>query len=194
MKLLKNLSNYQINLASGSPRRQALFKQLKIPFKSVTKPIIESYPSDLKAEEITNFLVKKKFQPFIKNLSNNDLIITADTIVWHKNKSLEKPKNKLQAIAMIEALSNQKHTVITSVGIKTIAKEIIFCDKTDVYFKKLSIDEINYYVNHYNPIDKAGAYGIQEWIGLIGVTKIEGSYFNVMGLPVHKLYNELKKI
>ena len=181
-------------LASASPRRQELFKTLNIPFTIQLKPINEIYPQTLKASEITNYLAVLKARAFENTLAKNEVLITSDTIVWHNNSALEKPKNKDAAIAMLQQLSNNSHQVITSVCIKTNTSEKVFFDTTTVHFKKLSLKEIIYYVENYKPYDKAGAYGIQEWIGFIGVTKLEGSYFNVMGLPVHKLYEELKKI
>ncbi|MBL4938716.1 MAG: septum formation protein Maf [Lutibacter sp.] len=192
--LSEKLKNKQLILGSGSPRRQELFKELGVKFSIQVKEIEEQYPSNLRAEEITNYLAKLKAQAFKNQLLKNDIVITSDTIVWHKNKALEKPKTTQQAIEMLQSLSGAKHKVITSICIKTIAIEKVFFDITYVTFKKLTTQEIEFYVENYNPFDKAGGYGIQEWIGFIGVTKLEGSYFNVMGLPVHKLYEELLKM
>ena len=139
-------------------------------------------------------MCKLKADAFTNEILENDIIITADTIVWHYNKALEKPKNAEDAIKMLQELSGKKHKVFSSFCIKTKKSENIISDVTLVSFKKLSLKEIEFYVENYQPFDKAGAYGIQEWIGLIGVTQIEGSYFNVMGLPVHKLYEELMKL
>lgn len=190
--LANKFKNYKIILASSSPRRQEIFKELNIPFTVEVKHINEHYPSNLKGEAITNYLAKLKAKPFEDELDNtNKIIITADTIVWLNNHSLEKPKNKKDAVKMLKLLSGKMHEVITSVCIKTIDIEKTFSSITKVYFKELSDEEINYYVEKYHPLDKAGAYGIQEWIGFIGVTKLEGSYFNVMGLPIDKLYEEL---
>lgn len=189
--LSEKLKHHQLILASGSPRRQELLKQLDIDFKIQVKEIDEVYPSNLKAEEITNYLAKLKAAAFENELKESEIIITSDTIVWHMDQPLEKPKTKEQAIEMLQLLSNTSHKVITSVCIKSTLKEHVFFDTTLVYFKKLSLEEITYYVENYKPFDKAGGYGIQEWIGFIGVTKLEGSYFNVMGFPVHKLYEEL---
>lgn len=190
--LANKFKNYKIILASSSPRRQEIFKELNIPFTVEVKHINEHYPSNLKGEAITNYLAKLKAKPFEDELDNtNKIIITADTIVWLNNHSLEKPKNKKDAVKMLKLLSGKMHEVITSVCIKTIDLEKTFSSITKVYFKELSDEEINYYVEKYHPLDKAGAYGIQEWIGFIGVTKLEGSYFNVMGLPIDKLYEEL---
>lgn len=191
--LSEKLKNKNIILASGSPRRQELFKELGLDFSIKVKAVDEIYPSTLEAAEITNYLAELKAAAF-SELTENDIVITADTIVWMNDKAIEKPKDKQLAIEMLQELSGRNHTVITSICIKTFASQKVFYDETLVYFKPLSMEEINYYVENYEPFDKAGAYGIQEWIGFIGVTKIEGSYFNVMGLPVHKLYEELMKL
>ena len=191
--LSEKFKNHQLILASKSPRRQELLKSLDIDFKIQVKEIEEVYASYLKAEEITNYLAKLKAAAFENEIKENEIVITSDTIVWHNNKPLEKPKNKEEAIEMLQQLSNSSHKVITSVCLKSKFKEHVFFDVTTVYFKQLSIDEITYYVENYKPFDKAGGYGIQEWIGFIGVTKLEGSYYNVMGFPVHKLYEELLK-
>jgi len=191
--LSEKLKNKNIILASASPRRQELFNELGLDFSIQVKAVEEIYPSTLKGSEITNYLAELKAAAFTE-LAENDIIITADTIVWLNNKAIEKPKDKQHAIEMLQELSGMGHKVITSICIKTFASQKVFYDETMVYFKPLSMEEITYYVENYQPFDKAGAYGIQEWIGFIGVTKIEGSYFNVMGLPVHKLYEELMKL
>lgn len=191
--LSEKLKNKNIILASASPRRQELFKELGLDFSIQVKAMDEIYPSNLKEEEITNYLAVLKANAFFK-LAENDIVITADTIVWLNDKPIEKPKDKKEAIAMLLELSGKSHKVISSICIKTFSSQKVFFDVTNVYFKHLSLEEITYYVENYKPYDKAGAYGIQEWIGFIGVTKIEGSYFNVMGLPVHKLYEELLKL
>jgi len=192
--LSEKFKNKNIILASGSPRRQELFKELGLNFSIKVKSINEIYSSSLKKEEITNYLAVLKANAFEGELSKNDVLITSDTIVWHNDKALEKPKNRQQAINMLQELSDTNHRVITSVCIKTIDTQSVFFDTTEVYFKNLDIKEIEYYVENYKPYDKAGGYGIQEWIGFIGVTRLEGSYFNVMGLPVQKLYEELLKM
>ena len=192
--LSEKFKNNHIILASASPRRQELFKELGIPFSIKIKSVEEVYSSQLKAAEITNYLALLKAKAFENELHKNDIIITSDTIVWLNDKPLEKPKNSEEATLMLQQLSGKSHEVHTSVCIKTLANELVFSDLTKVFFKELSISEINYYVENYKPFDKAGAYGIQEWIGFIGVTRIEGSYYNVMGLPVHKLYEELIKL
>ncbi|MDD3723446.1 MAG: Maf family nucleotide pyrophosphatase [Lutibacter sp.] len=191
--LSEKLKNKNIILASGSPRRQELFKELGLDFSIQVKVVEEIYPSKLKEEEITDYLAELKAAAFTE-MAENDIVITSDTIVWMNNKAIEKPKDKQQAFEMLQALSDKGHKVITSICIKTFNSQKVFHDETMVYFKPLSMEEIIYYVENYKPFDKAGAYGIQEWIGFIGVTKIEGSYFNVMGLPVHKLYEELMKL
>jgi len=192
--LSEKLKDKNIILASGSPRRQELFKELGLQFTIQVKPIEENYSSTLKEEGITNYLADLKTKPFDSELTEKDILITSDTIVWLKNKALEKPKNAQEAIAMLNELSGTKHKVITSICIKTLKTQKVFFDTTIVHFKNLTSNEINFYVKNYNPYDKAGGYGIQEWIGFIGVTKLEGSYYNVMGLPVHKLYEELLKL
>jgi septum formation protein len=189
--LSEKYKNTSIILASGSPRRQELFKELNLDFSINVKEINEVYDQSLKREAITNYLAQQKALVFEKELNKNDLVITSDTIVWLKNKALEKPNDKEHAIKMLQELSGNTHEVITSVCLKSKFKERVFFDVTKVTFKQLSLEEIQFYVEKHQPFDKAGAYGIQEWIGFIGVTKLEGSYFNVMGLPVHKLYEEL---
>jgi septum formation protein len=191
--LSEKLKHKNIILASASPRRQELFKELGLDFSIQVKAVEEIYPSALKSAEITNYLAELKAAAFT-DLAENDIVITSDTIVWLNNKAIEKPKDKQHAIEMLQELSGKGHRVITSICIKTQTSQKVFYDETMVYFKPLSMEEITYYVEKYQPFDKAGAYGIQEWIGFIGVTKIEGSYFNVMGLPVHKLYEELMKL
>jgi septum formation protein len=191
--LSEKLKHKNIILASASPRRQELFKELGLDFSIQVKAVEEIYPSALKSAEITNYLAELKASAFT-DLAENDIVITSDTIVWLNNKAIEKPKDKPHAIEMLQELSGTGHQVITSICIKTQTSQKVFYDQTMVYFKPLSMEEITYYVEKYQPFDKAGAYGIQEWIGFIGVTKIEGSYFNVMGLPVHKLYEELMKL
>lgn len=187
--LANKLSKYTIILASSSPRRQQLLKDLDINFKIQTKEVEEIYPENLKHSQITDFLADLKSKPF--KLLKNELLITSDTIVWCNDEALGKPKDSKEAFDMLQKLSENTHTVITSISIRTKDSQKIINDTTEVRFKKLSSDEINYYIENYKPFDKAGAYGIQEWIGKIGINKIKGSYFNVMGLPIHKLYEEL---
>ena len=191
--LNQKLKDYNVILASGSPRRQQFFKDLQIDFTVQLNPVDEIYPNHLKGSEITDYLANLKAAAFT-NLADNDLLITSDTIVWINNKALGKPKDKEEAFEMLRELSGKSHQVISSVSIKNNTFQKIFNDVTQVHFKELSSKEINYYIDNYKPFDKAGAYGIQEWIGFIGIKSIEGSYFNVVGLPVHKLYKELMNL
>jgi septum formation protein len=185
------LHHREIILASGSPRRQQFFKDLQIPFTSIVKNTPEDFPEDLKAEQITNFLALQKAKAFDGELQQNQILITSDTIVWLQNKAINKPENLEQAKEMLHNLSGKTHEVITSVCIKSLHNEVVFFDKTQVTFKNLSTSEINFYVENYKPLDKAGAYGIQEWIGLVAIEKMNGSYTNVVGLPTNLLYQNL---
>jgi len=189
--LKDKLEKYNIILASGSPRRQEFFKGLGFDFEIRLKPVEEVYPKRLKHSEISDYLAELKSKPFEKELKENDILITSDTIVWHNNQALGKPKDEQEAFDMIQSMSGTTHEVITSVCFKTMTDQKIVSAVTKVSFKNFTEDEIWYYIKNYNPLDKAGAYGIQEWIGQIGVTNIEGSYFNVMGLPVHLVYETL---
>ncbi|MBG7612322.1 septum formation protein Maf [Polaribacter sp. BAL334] len=191
--LSQKLSKYSIILGSASPRRQQFFKDLQLNFTIQVKEVDEVYPAELQGSEITDYLADLKSKAFT-NLGDNELIITSDTIVWLENKALEKPKNEAEAFAMLRKMSGKKHEVITSISLKTAHSQKIVNDTTAVFFKELTDEEIEYYIKNYQPFDKAGGYGIQEWIGFIGIEKIEGSYFNVMGLPVHKLYKELQNL
>lgn len=187
------LPNKKIILASGSPRRQQYCKELGLDFSIQLKEVEEIYPDNLKHHQITDFLAELKANAFENELAENEILITSDTIVWHENKALGKPKNYEEAFQMISSMSGKTHEVITSVCIKSKLKSEVFHSITSVTFINLSNQEIDYYITHYKPFDKAGAYGIQEWIGLIGISKIEGSYPNVVGLPVDKLYAKLKE-
>lgn len=187
------LKNHRIILASGSPRRQQFFKDLGLDFTIQLKEIEEIYPDHLKAQEISDYLAQLKANAFT-DLKPNDILITSDTIVWHNNKALGKPKDLKEAIQMIRSLSGDTHEVITSVCFKTSTGIKVVHDSTKVTFKDLTTNEIEYYVTTYKPLDKAGAYGIQEWIGFIGISNIEGSYFNVMGLPTHLVYDMLTRL
>ena len=198
--LLENLKNYKIILASHSPRRQYLLKELGIDFEIKIKDngeikFKEVYPKTLKKEQIALYNAGLKAKACENEISDNTILITADTIVCLGNEVLNKPDDYDDAVKMLNKLSGKNHQVITGVCIKSTLKNssISFYDTTNVYFKELTRQEITYYVNKFKPYDKAGAYGIQEWIGYIGIEKIEGSYFNVMGLPVQRLYEELKK-
>jgi septum formation protein len=189
--LKEKLKNHKIILASGSPRRQQFFKDLDLDFEIRLKEIEEIYPDHLKASEITDFLALLKANAFDGELVENEILVTSDTIVWHNNKALGKPKDYEDAFQILNTLSNETHEVITSVCFKTSEKTHVFHDITKVTFSVLSEDSIHYYIKNYQPFDKAGAYGIQEWIGFIGVSKIEGSYANVMGMPTDKVFNYL---
>ena len=192
--LNKKLKNHNIILASASPRRQEFFKGLGLDFEIRLKPIKEEYPPRLTHFEICNYLAQLKALPFKAELKPKDILITSDTIVWHNNKALGKPRNEDEAFTILKMLSHATHEVITSVCFTTTSFEKTTHNITKVTFKELSDDEINFYIKNYKPFDKAGAYGIQDWIGQIGVTKIEGSYFNVMGLPIHAVYKTLNDI
>jgi septum formation protein len=189
--LKESLKNYKVILASGSPRRQQFFKDLDLDFEIRLKEIEEIYPDHLKAEEITDYLALLKANAFEGELNENEILVTSDTIVWHKNKALGKPKDYDDAFQILKTLSNETHEVITSVGFKTSKSSTVFHEITKVTFSTLSDDSIHYYLKNYQPFDKAGAYGIQEWIGFIGVSKIEGSYANVMGMPTDKVFHYL---
>ena len=168
-------------------------KDLDIPFNIQLKEVEEIYPNYLKGTEITDYLADLKSKPF-KTLNENDLLITSDTIVWLENEALGKPKDEKDAFNMLRKLSGKQHQVMTSFSIKNPRFQIISNDTTEVIFKELTDEEIYHYIKTYKPFDKAGAYGIQEWIGFIAIERLEGSYFNVMGLPVQKLYKELMKL
>lgn len=192
--LNEKLKNYNVILASGSPRRQDFFKGLGLDFEIRLKPIEEIYPNNLTHSEISDFLAQLKATPFECELNESDILITSDTIVWHNNKALGKPRDKQDAFNMIRSMSGQTHEVITSVCFSTKSTQKLVNSVTKVTFKELNDDEIWHYIHNFSPMDKAGAYGIQEWFGFIAVTKIEGSFFNVMGLPVHLVYKTLNDI
>ncbi len=191
--MLSHLQNYNIILGSQSPRRQELLSGLNIPFEVKVIDVEETYPRELVGVDIPMYLAEKKANAYTEIMDDNTLLITADTIVWLEGKVYNKPKDKAEATAMLKALSGKTHQVITGVCIYTKTKRKVFHVMSEVRFSRLSPQEINYYLDNYEPYDKAGAYGIQEWIGYIGVEFIEGSYFNVMGLPIQRLYNELKR-
>lgn len=189
--LNEKLKNKHLILASGSPRRQQFFKDLGLDFEIRLKEVEEIYPPKLKHFEISDYLAQLKSLPFEEELKENDILITSDTIVWLNEKALGKPRSKEEAVAMLSEMSGTTHEVITSVCIKTSTSQKTVHAVTKVTFKELSTEEINYYIDNYQPFDKAGSYGIQEWIGAIGITKIEGTYNNVVGLPVNLVYKEL---
>ena len=188
------LKDYNIILASASPRRHAFLKSMNIDFEVRLQPVDEVYPNTLKGTEITDYLAKLKAEPFKNQLKDKDILITSDTIVWLDDKPVEKPKDKNDAFRMIKSLSNKTHEVMTSICFTQTTQQKVVNTITKVTFKALTDDEICYYVNTYKPLDKAGAYGIQEWIGAIAITNIEGSYNNVVGLPTHLLYETLNTI
>ncbi|MCB7480423.1 Maf-like protein [Christiangramia sediminis] len=193
--MLKELvRDHEIILASGSPRRQKFFKDLEIPVTIDVRPVDEVFPSHLKKEEITGFLSALKSEVFRDDLKENQILITSDTIVYNDGEALGKPKDHAEAVKMIKSLSGKDHEVITSVCFTTQNSQKILNHTTKVYFSELSDQEIDYYVTNFKPFDKAGGYAIQEWIGLIGIEKIEGSYFNVVGLPTYEVYKTLKDI
>jgi|LakMenEpi03Aug12_release.lakeMendotaPanAssembly.Ray.scaffolds.fasta_scaffold416316_1 septum formation protein len=184
---------YQLILGSNSPRRHELLTSLG--FKFLNKPIHadESFPIDLVAEEIPLYLAEKKADAYDEELKDTDILITADTIVWCEGKVYNKPANFVEGKAMLEALSGKMHEVFTGVCLKSGNKQTTFYDVSKVYFKKLKPEEIEYYLMNFSPYDKAGSYGVQDWLGYIGIDKIEGSFYNVMGLPVKELFEELVK-
>ena len=189
--LKEKLNKINIILASGSPRRQQFFKEMDLHYSIRLKEIEEIYPDHLQADEITNFLAELKANAFENELKENDVLVTSDTIVWLNGKALGKPKDYDDAFQMLQQLANQTHEVITSVCLKSIDKIEIFHCVTKVTFGNLSDESIRYYLDNYKPFDKAGSYGIQDWIGLIGISKIEGSYTNVVGLPTEMLFQKL---
>ena len=191
--MLDNLKKYKVYLASKSPRRQELLLGLGIPFEIISfKDIDESYPLNLPTEKVAEFISLKKAKVYADNIKDDELIITADTIVVCGNEIFGKPKNTQNAIELLRKISGKVHQVITGVTIVCKGKQSSFSVRTDVEFAELVDSEIKYYVEQFRPLDKAGAYGIQEWIGYIGVKNIHGSFYNVMGLPIQRLYEELK--
>lgn len=192
---MENLKKYHIILASNSPRRRELLAGLDIEYEVKVLPgIDESYPEGLAAEDIPQHISRGKAAAYEKMMGPDDLVITADTIVWTEGRVLGKPRDEEEARAMLRMLSGRTHQVITGVTLLTRSVRRTFAVTSEVVFDTLEEDEIDYYVEHYRPLDKAGAYGIQEWIGYVGVSTLRGSYFNVMGLPVQRLYKELKQL
>ena len=193
MLLTEKLKDTNIILASQSPRRKELLAGLGLQFSTISLDIDETFDrNEFKKEQITEYLSAKKAKAYT-DIQSNDLIITSDTTVWVDDESLEKASNRDEAYEMIRKLSGKTHSVYTSVTIRSVEKEVTFSDETQVTFADLTEEEIYFYIDNYKPFDKAGAYGVQEWIGYIGVDNMNGSYFNVMGLPTHKLYKELVK-
>lgn len=193
--MLENLKKYKVILASNSPRRKELLAGLGVEFEVRTLPDIdESYPEELERADIPLYISKAKADAYRPMLQPDELMITADTIVWMDWQVLGKPDNREDALRMLSGMSGESHQVFTGVCLTTTEWQRSFAAQTEVRFSKLTQEEIEYYVDKYQPMDKAGAYGVQEWIGYIGVEHIMGSYYNVMGLPVQRLYQELKKV
>ena len=191
--MLENLNKYKIILASNSPRRKELLSGLGVDYEVKTLPDVdESYPDGLSGEDIAKHIARGKAEAYRSLIQADELVITADTIVWLDGTVMGKPKDEEEAKDMLMRLSGKTHQVITGVCLTTNMRQVSFATVTDVTFACLSDEEINYYVEHYRPMDKAGSYGIQEWIGFVGVERISGSYFNVVGMPIQRLYTELK--
>jgi septum formation protein len=188
---IDKLNEYKIILASRSPRRQQLMRELGLKFEVVIREYDEIYPEGLNGEQIAKHIAFEKAALFKDELTYNEIVIAADTIVWCDNKVLGKPINREDAAYILKEISGNTHEVITSVSIRSMVKEFTFSESTKVTFDTISEEEIYYYIDKYKPFDKAGAYGIQEWIGIAACSRIEGSYFNVVGLPVQRLYKEL---
>lgn len=193
--MLDNLKKYKVILASNSPRRKDLLAGLGVEYEVRTMPDVdESYPSTLKGADIPLYISQEKANAYRSMLQSDELMITADTIVWLEGEVLGKPADRAEAISMLQRMSGRTHEVYTGVSITTTEWQRSFAVQTEVKFATLTNEEIVYYVDRFQPMDKAGAYGVQEWIGFIGVEHIEGNYFNIMGLPVQRLYKELKEI
>lgn len=191
--MLKEILDFEILLASCSPRRQELLKMLGIPFRIVEPGHTdETYPPHMEGGEIAQYLAGRKSGAYMGQLGNSEVLLTADTVVWHQGRELGKPAGPGEAVEMIRSLSGHTHEVFTGVCLRSNGDRRAFYARTEVTFSSLEEEEIEWYVNRCRPMDKAGAYGIQEWIGAIGVERIVGSYFNVMGLPIHRVYRELK--
>jgi septum formation protein len=190
--IVDNLNNYRIILASRSPRRQQLLRDLGLKFEVVNREYDETYPEGLNGDEIARYVAHEKAVSFRNEIGANEIVITADTIVWCNGKVLGKPLDSEDAMRILNQISGNTHEVITGVSIFSQNREVTFSVSTKVTFETLSEEEINHYIDNYRPYDKAGAYGIQEWIGIIACSHIDGSYFNVVGLPVQRLYKELQ--
>ncbi|MBT4826348.1 MAG: septum formation protein Maf [Flavobacteriaceae bacterium] len=186
-----DLNGFEIILASSSPRRKAFLESLNIPFSIKTFSVDETFPPQLQGEEIAQHIVRQKNAPFKEIIQDHQIVITADTIVWCENRYLGKPQNKKAAKEMLSFLSGKSHEVITSVGFLTSRNFEVITETTKVYFKDLTDQEIDHYMEESSPLDKAGAYGIQEWIGAIGITQIKGSYTNVVGLPLAQVKEKI---
>ncbi|MGK0638581.1 Maf family nucleotide pyrophosphatase [Schleiferia thermophila] len=186
------LKDYQLLLGSASPRRHELIYLMNLPYRIVKMRVDESYPLHLKGADIAEYLSRKKSMVYFKNLTDKEILVTADTIVWHKDEALEKPESRQNAIEMLHRLSNDWHQVFTGVTLAHLSLQTTFSVCTEVYFETLTDEEIEFYVDDYRPFDKAGAYGMQEWLGVVKVSKIKGSYTNVVGLPTAELYIQLR--
>ena len=191
---MHSIKNYKLILASASPRRQQLMKDAGFTFEVRWKNVEEKYPQELHWENVPEYLSKVKASAFREELKADEVLITADTVVCIHDRILGKPADRKEAISMLQELSGNRHLVVTGVSVTTRTEQLSFSSRTDVFFKRLSNEEIEFYVDTYKPFDKAGAYGIQEWIGYIGIERIEGSFYNVMGLPIQKLYETLRKL
>jgi septum formation protein maf len=190
--MLEHLKKYQILLASNSPRRQELLSQMGLPFRTYVIPSIdESYPTELSDDEVAAFITQKKASAYLPSLSDDQMLVVADTVVRINGKVLGKPKSRAEAVEMLLLLSGKEHVVTTAFGVYTKDKSVVESVHTEVQFTTLSSEMIDFYVDCYKPYDKAGSYGIQEWIGAVGISGIKGSYVNVMGLPVQRLYEVL---
>lgn len=189
--LIDKLNSYRIILASRSPRRQQLLRELGLNFEVIIKNWQETFPAGLKSQDIALWIARHKAESFRSEIKENEIVITADTIVWCNDKVLDKPADSSEAEHILHEISGNTHEVITGVCLLSNWKQSLFHSSTKVTFEELTDEDIHYYINNYLPFDKAGAYGIQEWIGIAACSRIEGSYFNVMGLPVHMIYNEL---
>ena len=193
--MLENLNKYKIILASNSPRRKELLSGLGVDYEVKTLPDVdESYPDGLSGEEIAKHIARGKAEAYRSLIQADELVITADTIVWLDGTVMGKPKDEEEAKDMLMRLSGKTHQVITGVCLTTASMQKTFATVTDVTFAILTDEEVDYYVTRFQPMDKAGSYGVQEWIGFVGVENLSGSYFNVMGLPIQRLYTELKKL
>jgi septum formation protein maf len=190
--MLEHLKKYQVLLASNSPRRQELLSQMGLPFRTYVIPgIDESYPTELSDDEVAAFITQKKASAYLPSLSDDQMLVVADTVVRINGKVLGKPKSRAEAVEMLLLLSGKEHVVTTAFGVYTKDKSVVESVHTEVQFTTLSSEMIDFYVDCYKPYDKAGSYGIQEWIGAVGISGIKGSYVNVMGLPVQRLYEVL---
>lgn len=192
--MMHSIKNYKLILASASPRRQQLMKDAGFTFEVRLKSVEEKYPENINLEQVPEYLSRIKAEAFRGELKADEVLVTADTVVCIHDRILGKPADRNEAISMLRELSGNRHLVITGVSVTTCTEQLSFSSHTNVFFKHLSNEEIEFYVDTYKPFDKAGAYGIQEWIGYIGIERIEGSFYNVMGLPVQKLYETLRKL